>query len=364
MVNMPLVSLKGNELRGPEFKFSLNYNPLSQTNMGLGKGVSTGLTVLDRGNNTLTLSTGEQYRLIPGTDEVRHQKMDSFRLNYTGIAYQVTHKDGSVEWLTEEGNELWLPTRLYTPAGHSLTLEWDASSGTPRLWRVTDDSKTELCSITYTSSEVSIKTSAGYNVSLLLTGDYVEQVIARSDRFEEDHDEFIWTLEYDWIDPSYNWLWGITGVTSPTGLKESVSYDRAEGMMFPELAGNRPALPRVTEHRRTPGVGQPDIVSTFGYSPYNYLGRGSNLQSWSPDSDCMLGSLTDYTYSSTETSLDTDGSEIITTREWNNYHLQELESVEHGDHIQETYTTYHALRDVDFSDQPVNCMQPHEVTRS
>ena len=362
MINMPLIALTANALNGPEFNFSLNYNPLSQTNQGLGAGVSGGLTQLDRKNNMLTLSSGEQYRLEPGSVVVRHQKMDNFRLSFANNVYQVTHKDGHVECLTKQGNDLWLPTSIFNPFGHSIALEWNASSGTPRLYRVTDDSQVELCTLKYTSSGAEIKvltgTSAAYTIKLELTAGLLSRVITYC-----GDEQLVWMLGSDWIDPQRAQLKGMTSIKSPAGLTEQVTYDRITGMAFPVVAGNMAALPRVVEHRRQPGSGQPDLVSSWAYSAHNYLGWGSNLQSWAPDRDAMLGTLNDYTYSSTETGMNADGSKRVTERTWNNYHLQTKESVKQGDCIHVTDTVYHAVPYVDFSKQPVNCLQPKSVTQ-
>ncbi|QGH62045.1 RHS repeat protein [Serratia proteamaculans] len=366
MLNMPLVSLKGNSQMGPELNLALNYSPVSQTNHGLGKGLTLGLSHVDTESSTLTLSTGEQYKIIPGTVELRHKKMDNFRLEFAhnGSGYQIIYADGRIEYLTYQVGEQFMPTRVVSPLGQSLLFTW-YSSNLPMLLSVHDDTDETLCSFDYSLTSQPVLnilpgTSAHRQISLQLTSDMLTQLNCQ---VSESKNNLVWTMEYDWIDPRQS-LWGMTGVISPIGNKESVIYDMADGMRFPAGASVNGSLPRVIEHRRSPGAGQPDMVSQFEYSSNNYLGNNGSFGEWASDSDYLYNTLTDYTYSSKETTSDSAGTSITTTRFWNNYHLQIQEEMWKGDCIHRTETTYHALPGVHFSDQSVNCLQPYEVTQS
>uniref|UniRef100_UPI002B055E78 SpvB/TcaC N-terminal domain-containing protein n=3 Tax=Enterobacterales TaxID=91347 RepID=UPI002B055E78 len=79
MVNLPVVSLVGNHQLGPELPLSLSYSSLNNINSGFGTGFALSLTQFNNKTYLLELSNGEKYRVIPGTDKVRNQKLNSFR---------------------------------------------------------------------------------------------------------------------------------------------------------------------------------------------------------------------------------------------------------------------------------------------
>ena len=133
MVNLPVVSLVGNHLLGPELPLSLSYSALNNVNSGFGTGFALSLTQFNNRTNLLELSNGEKYRVSPGTNKVRNQKLKSFRFEFTnghgdGEGYTIFWKNGKIERLTKaKDNNTFLTTTVISPAGRQLYLTWNWS---------------------------------------------------------------------------------------------------------------------------------------------------------------------------------------------------------------------------------------------
>jgi RHS repeat-associated protein len=365
MANMALATINGNDLMGPELTLKLNYSPLDQANHGLGFGVNLGLTTFDKNSNTLNLSTGERYKIIPGTAKLRYQKLDSVRFEQATDGsgnYFVTRKDGYQEHLVDQGGGWYMPTTIYSPAGYYLTLSWQYGGGIPKLWEVTDGNGTVLCRLDtltnpdYPKLAVWPDTSESYTIEMTLENGYLSQVCRQAGT-----DTLRWYLEYEYIYPGQT-IRGLVGINSPTGLTEHVTYDMQTGTAFPDAAGSLPPLPRVLSHRISPGQGQPDMVTEYEYSAYNYLGWGSGqVAGWESGKDFLFNTLGDYTYWSRE--IRTDVHPIVhVTRTYNNYHLLIKEETQQADCVCLTETEYYAQVGVTFDDQPAQFQLPRLAT--
>lgn len=362
MVNLPIASLMGNNLLGPELPLSLSYSPLSSANHGFGTGFSLGLTQFNNLTNMLELSNGEKYRVSPGSDDVRDQKLRNFSFTFTNGSgdadgYTVFWKEGKTELLkkTEDGNTFVTQTIL-SPLGRQLHLSWDWSGQVSRLSEVRDESAL-LCRIEYgVFPEATIwpGTPDEYRLRFELLNDTQLDVVSLALSATEI---LRWSFVYDMVGTADMLL---TGVNYPTGRKEFVSYSQDNGLRFPDGSGLA-SLPAVQVHTRFPGGAQPETITTYEYTPHNFLGYNSNFGFWSADSDYLYTTLTDYVYGSTET-VATGDVRVTTSRTYNNYHLQIAEEVQRGSSILHVDTTYHAVL-WDFIDaQPPQFQLPKSQT--
>jgi len=367
-VSMPLASLHSCQLAGPALALSLQYSPLSLQNEGFGTGFSLNLTRYDTNTGKLTLGTGEEYRVSSGDFSVRQKKLKNFILRKTDEkSCQVIHKSGLTEYLSLR-KSVYVPTRIKAPDGRGLTLTWSSDYSSPRLARITDDDDAVLCSVTYPDSSVASThfyllpddNRSGYGVIFHFTNEHLVRVTTNA-----DDPVLEWTFDYDDVGPKKNYR-AITGLTSPTGLKEKVTWYTDRGMEFPEAAA-LPALPCVHQHILIPGGGQPRSTTQWSWTQKNYLGKDAGLNQWQPDTDSMLNILlTDYQYGSTATMLDSDGNTVLSTvtRRYNSYHLQVSETTLRGGKTYSQLTEYHAKPGVAFSDQPAQFALPVSQTES
>ena len=143
-VNIPLVEINANNQLGPMLPLSLNYSSLSDNNSGFGIGFSLGLTSFNNLTNILTLSNGEKYRVIPGTDMILYGKVKNIIFSYTnGVddsqGYVVKWKDGKIEYLKiADDRRTFVLDRSVSPLGHELLFEWGWNGSIPLLLGIRD----------------------------------------------------------------------------------------------------------------------------------------------------------------------------------------------------------------------------------
>ncbi|MDC9604672.1 RHS repeat domain-containing protein [Xenorhabdus griffiniae] len=352
---MLVARLTGNRHLGPTQTFSLAYNPLNTDNQGFGIGFSLGLTQYDSQQRLLSLSTGERYKVDEYTDQVylKQYKQDvvRFEKDVAQNVYRVIHKSGTVEVLTGPDNAypLKVPTQIFTPLGHSLTLDWKSDAG-PDLYltTVTDNTGQVLLTVhyeygSYTRFTVWPGTAEAYDIQLLFENGYVSAV----KKMTSAGQTLTWALGYD-IECRF-----LNQVDAPTGLTERVNY-HLDGHRFPEGAPLS-ALPYVTQHTQSPGHG-PDIVRTYQYTAANFLGYGAKGH-WYADEDYLYGVLNDYLYGSTE-QWDNGTTQRHITRRYNQYHLLVSETTVQNGRQREHQTDYYAQVGRAFDDQPPQFQLP------
>lgn len=363
MAKFPLAELTGNNLMGPDLSIHLSYSPLNTDNIGFGTGFSFTLTRFNNSTNLLELSNGEQYRVMPGSDSVRNKKLDNFRFVYTNGAtdadgYTVFWKEGNQEHLTaREDGTTFETTKIVSPLGYTLTLSWDWTGQYSRLYRVSD-ATTTLCQVAYgifPTLTVWPETEDEYQIIFeLIDSDSRLDVVRRAVSSSET---LYWYFHYDLGGPGMSTFY-LTGIDYPTGMKDRVIYNQVEGLRFPEQSG-LDWLPAVISYTRSPGGGQPEMVTLYEYTTQNFLGYNGNFGDWSWDNDYLYTTLTDYTYGSTETL--SDGQDTVTvSRVYNNYHLQVSEESRRQNSTVKTNFTYYAEEWVFIDSQPPQFQLPRE----
>jgi YD repeat-containing protein len=327
-ININAGHLMANNLMGPALPLMFSYSPMNTANVGLGVGVSFGMStyVGDSEYGMLTLGSGERYRVENGV--VQQKKLDSFRFDMSEGNYRIYHKDGGVEILTQRGN-VSVPRQIFNSSGHSIALTWDRDNNdNVVLTRVTDETldpktkkNTTLLSVTYLGNAVEMQVlpdqDEGYSVSLTLDYGYrLAQVTSNA----AGSDELLkWVIDYTNLT---NWgLWA-TSLTSPGGLVETVQYNNGDyAQKFPDGSG-LPPLPCVYLFTTTGTDTVSEIEYTFS-TDGNFLGANSGISGnqWKKDQDNLYNASSSYKYSSTQTHTDEAGVTTVITRTYNNYHL-------------------------------------------
>ena len=371
-----LGTVTGNDGMGPELDFTLTYSPTtSDTPYLMGYGVLLAFTVYDHSAGTLYLSSGESYKVDVSTNPItiKQQKMVTFRFSDNGDkTYTVIERNGT-QTILKDFAGMYVPSKLITPLGFTLALEWKETS-TGFTVTVSDDSGTTLCTWTNTSSTYSTTLAffpegdESYTITLKTANNYLS-TISNSALPEAN-----WQFFYEdvGIGGSFRTLYKII---TPTGLTKSVIYNRGTTtglMFFPTNAGLAP-LPAVTQYTLSPTPGQADTDIVYNYTPEttqgfsNYLGYNYPLgNQWNPNSDNMYGKLldiADYKYQTVMTQTDTaTGNDITTTYTYNNYHLLVSTVEVQGTTTHTTEVEYFAITDSEFEDQPLNFQYPKKQT--
>ncbi|NVL38362.1 RHS repeat domain-containing protein [Pseudomonas syringae] len=368
-VSITLPEVKTNGLRGPTLPLVLSYNPLNVQDSGFGFGWNLQLSQYEPGSQIVSLSSGETFKVqgISGDQLLMpEKKLDSFHFyKLDDVRYRVVHKSGQVENLEvrgSQGNQLALPTRIFAPEGHGVTLEYAPFGTHQMLSKVMDDSGQILLDITRDSTSVRLVVRGAQGADaefVMILGSSLRSVM----RIELPTDnKASWRFAYSQI-RGHSCM---ASVDTPVGGHEDVFYQDS-GHQFPVRAGRDP-LPRVTRHLITPGFGQPEVDLRYSYRDSgqrerNFLGGGLDI-AWAEDGlDNLyryLGAEL-YQYSSTET-LRVDGADKrYIERVFNQFHLLVRETMRQQLNILQVDTDYYINAGQPFYAQPAYCQLPKEV---
>jgi len=363
-----LPELKANDLCGPVVPLQLNFNPLNLLDSGFGKGWNLQLSQFNPDSRMVALYTGESFRVDPiaGGVVIPEQKIDSFHFQDLGNRrYRIAHKSGLVEILAVGQGGLAMPVQMFSPEGHSVTLQYTPFGTQPLLSRVLNADGSVLLSLARTTNELKLTAHPGTPFAALFTlniiGGETTSIVLPTE------DQASWRFDYI---PLYD-LTCLSEVRTPTGGHETVTYS-GEPHLFPGLTTRK--LPRVQSHVRDPGCGQAPIATHYQYGAddHNFLGYGSDV-SWSDEGlDNLYRVKGDYQYETTEILWDTAAKQGLrwTRRVFNRFHLMELEEVRQkaaagkDDTLLTTETEYYIEPNIPFEDQPAYCQLPRTVTRT
>ncbi|QQU05213.1 RHS repeat domain-containing protein [Myroides odoratus] len=360
-LNLPLATLNANYGMGPEVSLSLASSSLNQADEGFGIGFGFGLpfTTYDYQNQLLRLSTGEQYLVEDDSDDyqgelvVKQKKLNNFifeRFNGDDDQegyYKVTYKSGLVEILDSPSSSYSIKNTvsIQTYEGHAVYLKWMGDNA--RLISIADDHHT-LVEISYFDLNAPVVSvfpgeEEAYEIQFTLGNGKLEEV-------KQVQENYTWFLYYT--------AQGfIKEIKHPTGLIETIDY-QFDVFRFPDNV--YPALPAAVKHRRSPGNGQPDLVSSFKFnysSQNNYLGyqEGIGGVEFESNRDNLYAVMSNYFYDSEEVQTQ-DNLTIKTVRTYNNFHLntRELTSFYFGNQTRSIQVDleYYAIIGIPFEYQP------------
>ncbi|WP_458129724.1 RHS repeat domain-containing protein [Pseudomonas sp. Z2-11] len=365
-INFP--EIKCNELCGPVVPLGLAFNPINVLDSGFGLGWNLNLSQFTPNDSILALSTGETYKVTGSGDkpDIKEKKLDSFHFENNGDGtYRVLHKSGLIEVLETGGSgadKVALPARLYSPAGHMVSLSYAAFRGGQRLETISD-AQGELLRINRpsdTSVEILLRPYDGPDggplarYELKLTNGWVDEIVLPTD------EKASWRFLYEPI----RGILCIRDVKTPVGGHETIDY-QDQGHPYPGSA-QRPNLPRVTRHRTDPGFGQPMMEVLYSYDPlnngHNFLGNGAVL-SWVEGLDNLYTVTHTYEYGTSAT-LMADGKAVRRVdRTFNRFHLLTEEKTTQDHCVKRGSTTYYA-EDKPFEEQVAQFQLPKAVKTS
>lgn len=374
--NIVLGQLTSNNGKGPDLPLILGYSPLNAVDAGFGIGFSLGMSVYDRRQRLLRLSSGQQYKVLEtnGKIEVLQKKLVDLKISrHTEevdgkdvTSYRLAHKSGVIEYLrgSSDENAIQVPHEIRSPIGDAIYFEWSLDYQVPRLNSIYDQlngKDAPLVSFRYSADGGKITChilpgrTEGYQVDLSLDNKYLRTVINRS---LGDGQPLTWDLEYSPAGASGEWGKWLSKITSPGGKADRVVYSQVKGHEFPPMS-RLPRLPYVTLRTQELSNGREISRSEYRYSSTNFVGGNSGLV-WNPDSDNLYGLLTDYTYYSEETEIGSPRTRT-TRRTYNRYHLLIEELVTQSQHkYRKTYEYYAQLAKA-FDAQPAQFQFPASV---
>ncbi|CAD6441806.1 34f6a79c-e88d-466b-bef5-8af45c46dfa9 [Sclerotinia trifoliorum] len=330
------------------FKLSLRFSPLNTANIGFGKGWSLNLSQYQHSApRSLVLSTGEHYKVSnTGGLRVDDQKLKSFIFQQKGSDFEIIHKDGKIEVLSNAHNvyNTSVPVKLYAANGRALTLVWMAVSGQPRLTKVQDGDEV-LLQIKYRDPHVEVIHSPDSASPSTFTA------VIRESQLQEFWlpltDSSRWRFTYN----TYGPLICLSNIHSPLGLVEEVTYD-SSGLLLPP-GGPYKSLPVVRQHIIKPGNQQPAIKTLYDYSTNNFLGYGAVSQ-WKYSEDNLYHVSDSYQY---YTTVSVNGGQK-TKYTYNRFHLiVETKQDQNGKQITQTID-YYAIPNRALENQPAQFQLP------
>lgn len=384
MSKFPLEVIKGNNLRGPELALVLSYSPLCMGNpYGLGQGITLGFSEYDddRNQRSLSLSTGESYKVAPlpntGRLKLKQSKLDTVHIYCddkpgSKKQYKIKHKNGITETLSPffgvtTRNVL---KRIENSDGLGLNIKWTRKG---ELESITDDTGVKLFEIKYiTPHSIALTAypdSANHQekkvITLKLAG-YDELLYLKTITCQWDNSApssaqpLVWTMDYTDKDVvslfSGNRL--LNSIVSPTGGVEEVDYRKLINYTEDIKVG------AVYTHTLKPGAGQPIVKTFYEYSPTHFLHGSTPGQSVDKDGDLSYLRSDKLTYWTRQKDpLDEEGREVRITWTYNIYHqlISEKHVVTRGPDIltcSTTTTEYPIKPNTLFDDQPVTMMLP------
>ncbi|UKZ58882.1 uncharacterized protein TrAtP1_000204 [Trichoderma atroviride] len=290
---------------------------------------------------------GENYQVTETTSSVavKDQKLKSFQFKKNGNRYEVIHKSGQVEVLSNASNtyNTTVPIELHSPTGRQLKLVWVNHGEQPRLQKIKDGIDT-LLDIEYGDALVRItrapNTAEASTLALARRGGRLIELRLPLDGSPS------WKFDYD--QDAY-----LTKVKNPAGLEEDIVYTK-KGHQLPRGAPQE-YIPYVSLHTQSPGNGQPAIKTRYSFSNKNFLGFGSGFD-WKEGEDNLYRTREDYRYSST---VQVDGG-ATTKYTYNRFHLLLSSEMSKGV-IETTQTTIYHMLNGRFDEQPAQYQLPKSV---
>lgn len=358
---------------GPELDLMMTYSPTtSDDRFGLGIGMTLAFCMYSKASHTLYLWSGEAFKVIESdaSNDVYLQQQKIASATFKKLSehvYHVVDRDGTVTVLSDGGDDIFRPTRIFSPLGFSLTLNWEPMPNSPRLASVVDDGNNVLfrCQPMKPSNDLEMTFLPGTDESYVLKFRRQVDYLYRIESSALPQGAW-WTYSYQPVGvPGLNTLYK---TVTPTGLVKEVVYNRGSttGIMhFPDSAKDMAPLPAVTTLTVRPNHGQPAIVTHYtpneGYFN-NYLGYGGRMGgAWDPDSDNCYEVLDgDYRYITEVSQTDSGNKTTRSTYTYNNYHLLvAVESVQ-ADCVHRTDVEFYATPGKNFDDQPANFQFPKQ----
>ncbi|MBO9549825.1 RHS repeat-associated core domain-containing protein [Pseudomonas sp.] len=383
-----LPDLYGNAQLEHPLKLQLSFNPLNQGDSGYGTGWNLNLSQYMAGNQVLSLSSGESFRLEDSASGqqlvVREQKLPSFNVYKQGKhnldkvrRLRIMHRSGWVEILEFQGwlegqpsRGVALPVELHSPQGHKLYLTYKhfvaehyiietIKDGDGELLFQCARSNSQVAFLLHPLADAGAQPLARYSMELEGTDNWVRQITLPGEPAGK------WEFTYRLVQGHLC----LDTIYTPTGAIEQLFY-QDNGHAFPHDKSKY--LPRVTRHLTEPRFEQKpiDVRFTYGfedqngtYRQHSFIGSGTNIGWDDSGRDNLYEYLGDYEYRSEEQLWVDEQLVRSIERRFNRIHLQTAEITRQGNSLFELLTEYPAMGERHFRDLPAICQLPLKETR-
>ncbi|WP_286914297.1 MULTISPECIES: RHS repeat domain-containing protein [unclassified Pseudomonas] len=365
--SMEIPPLNPNDLQGPDLPMQLNFNPLNDSNSGFGIGWALNLSSYHLDSGMLELHTGERFAIFdngPGEPVVvPERKLESFQVTniggVQGTRLRVAHKAGLIEILEplKVDPRRCLPSRVVTPSGHGITLEYDTDKG--RLVAIRDDSQRVLLTLTYNGDheallDIQPGSEAHLRFTLQFAGVQLRTLVMPTS------DQARWEFHYRALGPVHV----LERLINPLEGEEFITH-REHGHQLPGV--NR-FVPHVIEHVAKPNpLDETTFITTrYAYSNTNFLGYGASGVVWDDAyNQDQLYKFTghEYVYDSTASHY-LDGQVLRTIkRSFNRFHLMTEQVTEESGCVETVTTEYHD-KPGSFAEQDEYCQLPATIRKT
>lgn len=363
--SLMIAHLKANGGAGPSLPLTLNYDPSNRLNSGFGYGWGMAWPRYQQSDGSVVFAMGDKYqsRTLSGEISLIDQKVVNAKASnassdFSSQGYVFQHRKGEiyvVDKLTQ--HEHWVPSRIIGAHGLGVTLSWD---DTGRLLSITDEApnKSGVCAVLVSFDYNGV---AGATITLW-PGTNVERKITLTCQDEYLNTVKIanqqWKMSYDTQNTSFG-PHPLTGLEYPSGSIETVTYTSdGGGHQYPDCANQgQYTVPYVTRYTKKVNGNKIDRSISYRFSDKNYLGFNSQLSVWKSDEDNLYNVESDYTYSSTVTRTDDDGTKVVTTNVYNKFHLMVTQTTEKNNNVSTTSHSYD-ITDGGFANQVAYFQSP------
>lgn len=350
--SIKIANFLSHKTSGSLFSLMLHYSASSTYDMGFGRGWGLALSRFDRASNTLSLSSGQNFKIEWNFEkseyDIPYRRLKDIRVFYLSNTreIQIVYKDGRQDFIDYDEGTL---KRMVSPQGLVIYFDYASSpSSQENALTTIRDGMGRQINIDWRSepSKVIITHSvnnAEYQKFYFITGGNGSYTRLTQVNLPDDSTIFI---EYEFSRINNYDL--ITKVTYPSGMVESISYLN-EGHSLPSGAPIAKA-PYATRYVVGVGQNQPDQVINYNYSDNNYLGFGGE-NNFIPNEDPLFSATADYVYFSDEV---INASQSV-KRYYNKYHLEiQVEYRENGTLYKKEVNSYFANPNTNINSQPAN----------
>nr|WP_199162750.1 RHS repeat-associated core domain-containing protein [Elizabethkingia sp. ASV34] len=392
-LNYPLLSVVGNDLKGPGISLVLSYSPFTTEDFfGFGKGVSiTGVSIYHGESSRVGLRDGSNWS-VDAHGKMNSLKTKAYKFKHADENKLIFHKDGSSEVLAKyvvNETNYYVTKYIFSAQGDWIKLIWGNSGKLLRLQSVADQTGNILAELYYKGSDTENKLleesditlkmypcnaapcqdpEESYQIGYKLGGNGCLSHIVSTDKDKGNRIELL-KIGYEEI----SGLNYISNLDYLFGKKVKIAYKK-EAFTYNKGKSGEIKLAGVERLETTGVLNQADRVVSYTYSTTNFLGEGdaktpsisTSLSSAEGKRkkrsiDLMYQAPQTYTYGST-TTIRTGKGEIITTRTYNNFHQLIVEETKNHDNIVRKEIECHSLPEKPIEDQPENFMYPHKTT--
>ncbi|PQQ28897.1 RHS repeat-associated core domain-containing protein [Photorhabdus hindustanensis] len=381
-----LGSVVGNAGNGPSLALTLAFDPLTawsdqaytqsagnypEKPWGYGWTLSVPRYSFDSDSNSgqLSLLQGMSWVVLDGLTSgdkpLDGHLLLTLRVNIAqdGQTLTVTYANGTILTYTFSLDSSRLQDALLTSIrsanGRSLTVQYVPGSG--ELQSIIDDTGMVLCYVDSngpclggnvlfypvqngTTWEADSNNPDSYVVTLTAQNALLTKVTYP--------ESLIYTLTYQDLSPNNVHMYYLTQVVHATGMVENVEYLAQLPLPNPP-AGYPTYIWGVTQYTQSPGVGTPDLVSTYTYGTgdsgiegdntgNNFFGYGAPNVSLTSNLDTLLHVTQAYCYTNQQKTVFDDSTTVVTTQTYDKFHslLRKVVTRDDSVHTQTLNSSY------------------------